>query len=296
VTECQGELENGLANSWFGKRITRTPALVVGKKPNCTLDRQQIMTARINFVFPNNFSPANERVTALLAGCAHYAKYDQPLFIAGYNELCRLDLNGRKVLEICCGLGELTCGLGRAFPQAEIIGLDRYTDGGGNIREAARAGSLGNVRYLCGNALHLKEFGDASLDLVYGQATLHHLGHDTDACQEFSRVLKPGGRLVFIFEPFGHNPVWAMIRAYRIAKAGYKDESNVVLDQLEQIARGFGQCEIQPFNFLGYPVKSLGRYAGRSAIEFIYRLDQGLMRRSPGCALRGANFNVVFTK
>jgi hypothetical protein len=68
------------------------------------------------------------------------------------------------------------------------------------------------------------------------------------------------------------------------------------VDQLEQIARGFGHCEIQPFNFLGYPFKFLGRFMGRAGIDFIYRLDQGLMRRSPGCALRGANFNVVFTK
>jgi SAM-dependent methyltransferase len=281
-----------LQTAGLGRKSTEHIHAGCSKKQN----KAEIMAAKIEFVFPNNFSPANERVTPLLAGCAHYAKYDQPLFVAGYNELCRLDLNGRKVLEICCGAGELAANLGRAFPQAEVIGLDRYADSGASIREAARAGKPGNVRYVCGNALHLKEFADASMDLVYGQATMHHLGHDTEAFQEFARVLKPGGRLVFIFEPFGHNAVWAMIRAYRIAKARYGDESNVVLSQLEQVARSFGKCEIQPFNFLGYPFKFLGRFMGRSAIDSIYRLDQGLMRRSPGCALRGANFNVVFTK
>jgi SAM-dependent methyltransferase len=255
------------------------------------------MAARITFVFPKDFRPANERVEGLLTGCAHYGRFDRPLFIAGYNELCRVDLDGRKVLELCCGFGELARGLGRAFPKAEVTGLDRYPDAGGAIRQATGPGGPGNVRYVCGDALHLKDFADAALDLVYGQATLHHLAHETEAAgQEFARVLKPGGRLVFIYEPFGHNPIWAMIRAYRIAKARVVDESNVVMEQLEQVARSFGVCEIQPFNFLGYPFKYLGRLAGQSVIDFIYRLDEGLMRRSPGCALRAANFNVVFTK
>jgi len=255
------------------------------------------MAASIRFVFPKDFRPANERVEALLVGCAHYGRFDRPLFVAGYNELCRVDLNGKKVLELCCGAGELARGLGRAFPKAEVTGLDRYPDAGGAIRETTGGGGPGNVRYVCGDALHLKEFADATLDLVYGQATLHHLAHETEAAgQEFARVLKPGGRLVFIYEPFGHNPIWAMIRAYRIAKARVVDESNVVVEQLEQVARSFGVCEIQPFNFLGYPFKYLGRLAGQSAIDFIYRVDEGLMQLSSSCALRAANFNVVFTK
>ena len=255
------------------------------------------MAARIGFVFPKDFRPANERVEALLAGCAHYGRFDRPLFVAGYNELCRVDLNGRKVLELCCGFGGLALRLGRAFPKAEVTGLDRYPDAGGAIREPTGAGGPGNVRFVCGDAFHLSEFADDTLDLVYGQATLHHLAHETEAAgRECARVLKPGGRLVFIYEPFGHNPIWAMIRAYRIAKARLVDESNVVMEQLEQVARPFCLCEIQPFNFLGYPFKYLGRLAGQSVIDSVYRLDEGLMQRSPGCALRAANFNVVFTK
>jgi hypothetical protein len=68
------------------------------------------------------------------------------------------------------------------------------------------------------------------------------------------------------------------------------------MEQLDQVARPFAVCEIQPFNFLGYPFKYLGRLAGQSAIDFIYRLDEGLMRRSSSCALRAANFNAVFTR
>ncbi len=243
------------------------------------------------------FHPANERVKLLLAACAHYQKSDRSLFVAGYNELCRNDLDGGKVLEVCCGFGELTCGMARAFPKAEVIGMDRYPDAGRAIAEARDKEGITNARYQCGDALNLTGFPDASLDLVYGQATLHHLAHDTAAVRhEFSRVLKPGGRLIFIFEPLGHNPLWAMIRAYRIARLQIGDESNVVMPQLNEIAQSFGKCEIQLFNFLGYPFKSLGRLAGESLMDFIYRMDSAVMQRWPGLGSLAANFNVVFTK
>ena len=245
-------------------------------------------------------APANgtaNRSEELLPACAHYPKSDRLLFRTGYAELCRIDLTGKRALEVCCGFGALTCQLARVFPGAEVIGMDRYSEAGGAIVAAREKEGLKNVRYAQGDALHLTEFADASLDLIFGQATLHHLAHDIQAVgREFSRVLKPGGRLIFIFEPFGHNPFWAMIRAYRIARAALGDESNVVLPQLNEIARSFSQCEIQPFNLSGYVLKSLGSFAGESFPGFIDRVDVAMMRRSPRLAAMAANFNVVFTK
>lgn len=43
-------------------------------------------------------------------------------------------------------------------------------------------------------------FADASFDLVYGRAVLHHIGDLPAACREFARVLKPGGRVVAVRE------------------------------------------------------------------------------------------------
>lgn len=242
-------------------------------------------------------SAQDERLNLLMQSCIHYNKSDRPLFLNAYSELCRIDLTGKKVLEICCGYGELSRQLARAFPGAEVIAMDRYPEGGGAIEEAREKEGLKNARYLCGDALHLSDFPDASLDLILGQATLHHLAHDGDSLRrECSRALKPGGRLMFIFEPLGHNPFWAMIRAYRIARAAMQDESNIVLSQLNAIAEPFSKCEIQPFNLLGYPFKSLGRFAGASLMNAIDRLDVAIMKRHPGLARMAANFNVVFTK
>jgi ubiquinone/menaquinone biosynthesis C-methylase UbiE len=57
---------------------------------------------------------------------------------------------------------------------------------------------------------HRLEFSDASFDLVFGTAILHHL-HLPGAAREIHRVLKPGGRIFFI-EPLRHNPVGRVIR------------------------------------------------------------------------------------
>ena len=43
-------------------------------------------------------------------------------------------------------------------------------------------------------------FEDASFDLVYGRAVLHHIGDLSAATAEFFRVLKPGGRVAFVRE------------------------------------------------------------------------------------------------
>ena len=44
-------------------------------------------------------------------------------------------------------------------------------------------------------------FPDASFDLVFGHAVLHHIPHLERAFAEFERVLAPGGTLVFAGEP-----------------------------------------------------------------------------------------------
>jgi len=255
------------------------------------------MQSSIKFAFPKDYQPASDRVRQLLAGCAHYAKSDRPLFVTAYNELCRVDLTARKVLEICCGVGELARQLARVFPEAQLVAMDRYPEAGRALRDAIDSEKLLNARYECGDAFRLRSFADNSLDLVYGQATLHHLAHDiSSARNEFLRVLKPGGRLIFVFEPLGHNPVVSMIRAYRVTRMRMPDESNLFMEQIQELAKGFVSCEVQVFNLLGYPFKGFGRLAGQGIADLIYRFDAGLMKRWPRLAPLAANCNLVLTK
>lgn len=238
---------------------------------------------------------ADPRAEAMLPAVGGFPRSDRPLFLAGYGELCRIDLSGRRALEICGGFGKLAAGLAENFPEAEVIGLDLYAATGPEIEE--RLKRLPGLSYVAGDAFDLSGYADDSFDLVWGQAALHHLAHDLDGLsKQVLRVLKPGGRFVFIFEPLGHNPLVAAIRAVRMARHELGDESNLYFSQFERmLGTGFSSCEVQVFNFLGYPMKAASDHLGVLA-GVVRKLDAWLFRRFPRLLRYGANCNVIFTK
>jgi SAM-dependent methyltransferase len=236
----------------------------------------------------------NLAAESMLPAVGGFPASDRELFLAGYGELCRIDLSRKRALEICGGSGKLAAMLAETFPNAEVIGLDLYAASGADVDE--RLQRLAGLSYVAGDAFDLSAYADESFDLVWGQAALHHLAHDLDKlCREVSRVLKPGGRLVFIFEPLGHNLLVAAIRAVRMARWELGDESNLYCSQFERMARQFSCCEVQVFNLLGYPLKALSDRL-MAVSRTVQRLDGWLFRRFPKLLRYGANCNVIFTK
>ena len=178
------------------------------------------------------------------------------MFLAGYGELCRIDLSGKRALEICGGFGKLAAGLAENFPQAEIIGLDLYAASGPEIEEKLKR--LPGLSYVAGDAFDLSAI--RTTRLIWCSARRRCTISPTIRtvfAKQVLRVLKPGGRFVFIFEPMGHNLLVAAIRAVNMATAELGDESNLYLSQFERMRQcGFSQCEVQMFNLLGYPLKA----------------------------------------
>src|SRR5690606_14474846 len=83
---------------------------------------------------------------------------------------------------------------------------------------------------------HKLEFPDQTFDLVYGLAILHHLNFE-QAVREIWRVLKPGGRILFL-EPLRLNPVAQIVRLLT-PKARTVDERPLGLDELKIVKRYF---------------------------------------------------------
>ena len=245
--------------------------------------------------FTHPVAPFDPRAEAMLPAVGGFPPSDRPMFLAGYGELCRIDLTGKRALEICGGHGMLAGLLAETFPAATVVGLDLYQAGGPEIEERCRR--LSGLSYVAGDAFDLSAYADESFDLVWGQAALHHLSHNPEGlCRQVLRVLKPGGRLVFIFEPLGHNLLVAAIRAVRMAQGELGDESNLYFSQFEQLQNtGFATCEVQVFNFLGYPMKALSDRLGIVS-GIVQKLDAWLFRRFPKFLRYGANCNVILTK
>lgn len=248
---------------------------------------------KINLTHPTG--PFDARAEAMLPAIGGFPLSDRPLFLSGYSELCRVDLNGKKALEICGGFGKLAGLLAENFPDAQVTGLDLYAASGPEIEE--RLKRLPGLSYVAGDAFDMTMYEDETFDLVWGQAALHHLAHNPEGlAKEIARVLKPGGRFVFIFEPLGHNLMVAAIRATRMAKYELGDESNLFISQFEKmLVCGFSSCEVQVFNFLGYPMKALSDRLDFIS-QFVQRTDSWLFRTFPKLLRYGANCNLIFTK
>jgi ubiquinone/menaquinone biosynthesis C-methylase UbiE len=104
-----------------------------------------------------------------------------------------------RSLEIGAGTGYFTLNLLRAGVVREAVATD-ISQGMLDTLQA-NAGRLGlSVATEVADAEALP-FEDASFDLVFGHAVLHHLPDLGQAFREFARVLRPGGTLVFAGEP-----------------------------------------------------------------------------------------------
>jgi ubiquinone/menaquinone biosynthesis C-methylase UbiE len=230
----------------------------------------------------------------MLKSIKTYPASDKEIFIAGYSKLCEKKLSGGHALEICGGHGVLTAEMAKAFPDCKISGLDRYIPTTAEAQEAIL--EYKNLEYLAGDAFNLSRFTDNSLNLIWGQAALHHLAHDSAGiAKEASRALKPGGRLIFIFEPLGHNYFVAAIRAIRMARGEIPDESNLYFSQFKEMSKFFRKTEVQVFNILGYPVKALSERF--QIISKTTRLiDRHLINCFPTIKRYCANCNLIFVK
>jgi ubiquinone/menaquinone biosynthesis C-methylase UbiE len=94
---------------------------------------------------------------------------------------------GQRVLEVGCGQGHLTTRLaGRGI---DIVGIDANPN-------APEVSGSDRVRHMLAEDL---EFDDAEFDVVLSVHAIEHIPPLEKAVSEMARVLKPGGRALFIY-------------------------------------------------------------------------------------------------
>jgi SAM-dependent methyltransferase len=105
----------------------------------------------------------------------------------------------QRSLEIGAGTGYFTLHFLRSGVAREATCVD--ISPGMLAALEANAARLGLDVETCACDAEALPFEDESFDLVFGHAVLHHLPHLDRAFDEFFRVLRPGGTLVFAGEP-----------------------------------------------------------------------------------------------
>ncbi len=151
------------------------------------------------------------------------------------------------ILEVGCGTGLFTQEL--AETNNTIIAID-ISDA--LIKKAKERVQAKNVELVVCNAYETN-FDSNSYDFVVGSSALHHLEVDS-ALKEFSRILKPGGGIMFT-EPNMMNPQIAMVKNIPALKRRAGDSPDETAFFRWGIARklrthGFTDISIIPFDFM----------------------------------------------
>jgi len=108
-----------------------------------------------------------------------------------------------QILEVGCGMGKFTFPLLRKG--LKITGLDLSPFLLQKLLEYNN--NTFPINLIASDILEIPEEYDEKFDAVIGFFTLHHFHHQETYFQAMSRVLKPGGSIIFI-EPNAFNPLY----------------------------------------------------------------------------------------
>jgi ubiquinone/menaquinone biosynthesis C-methylase UbiE len=108
---------------------------------------------------------------------------------------------GQHLLDVGCGNGAAPIHLSRTFA-LDVTGVD--VDPAQIETAIGRADGSGRARFLVGDSTELP-FEDGTFDVVFTNKVTHHIRDWRRALGEMTRVLKPGGHLVYVdlVAPFG---------------------------------------------------------------------------------------------
>ena len=191
------------------------------------------------------------------------------------------DLRGSTVLDFGCGEGWSS--LAYARRGATVYAFDISPESVRQLTQAAMGAGLAGQIHAVVMAAERLVYPRELFDLVLGVSILHHTDLDMIG-PEISRVLKPGGRGVFI-EPLDHN--W-LLRIFRWLTPGRRTptEHPLRVHQITALRRHFRRV-----SFTGYYLSSVfpqgllwltgNRTAFRWGLQVTEALDRGIIRRFP---------------
>ena len=199
------------------------------------------------------------------------------------------DVRGKRLLDYGCGSGETS--LYFAMQGAQVWGFDLSSTAIEICRRRFQDFGLpGTFDTMDAEAL---EYADGSFDVVLGVGVMHHVVKYPRSAAEAARVLRSGGRAVFV-ETLWDNPVlnWGRKLTLLDEQAG---DFPLTSAAIRQFARGFNRVTIHRRNLL-YMLKRFARppimdirapLKRRPWLALTYQIDQLLLKIWPLSRLCG---------
>jgi ubiquinone/menaquinone biosynthesis C-methylase UbiE len=196
-----------------------------------------------------------------------------------------MPIEGATVLELGCGDGEITMQLVNAGA-AHVTAIDLspgMVDLARKRMEAFRPDAP--VRFAAAPA---EETGlpSAAFDLIVGKFVLHHLDWP-QAVEEIARLLKPGGRAVFI-ETSALNPLLRFARKhltgrFGVSRLGTPDEHPLTRADIDVLRARFRNVTVDFPNFFLFHVfdRNVLRFRFARITKVLYRTDVWIRRNLP---------------
>lgn len=137
------------------------------------------------------------------------------------------------VVDVGCGGGRSLKKLHDRFAPSQLIGID-IDPGMLDVSAQAAARHAVPVTLIAGSSSRLPLQSD-SVDLLFCHQTFHHLVEQEQAIQEFFRVLKPGGIMLFAESTRRYIESWIIMLLFR-----HPMEVQRTADEYLQMVRGTG--------------------------------------------------------
>lgn len=144
-----------------------------------------------------------------------------------------------RVLELGAGQGWGACVYKRLFPRAHVTATDisQYAVMSLPKWERIFQVSLDNA-YAC-KSYEINE-ADASLDLVFCFASAHHFLAHKRTLEELYRVLKPGGKGIYFYEPAAPKIFYRLARRRMNRKRSNVPEDVLIVSEIARLSRQAG--------------------------------------------------------